>query len=85
MPVDHLASYALGIKDYAKEIGVGGIAFYAHASAGLLHIRPQINLKSPQGREQMRLLAEKSLSLVLEYGGTTTGEHGEGFATGRIY
>jgi FAD/FMN-containing dehydrogenase/Fe-S oxidoreductase len=84
VPVEHLATYALAIKAFANEIGVGGIAFYAHASAGLLHIRPQINIKSIQGREQMRLLAEKSLALVLKYGGTTTGEHGEGFARGEF-
>ena len=84
VPVEHLAAYATTIRDFGREIGVGGIAFYAHASAGLLHIRPQINLKSKQGREQMRLLAEKSLALVLEFGGTTTGEHGEGFARGEF-
>jgi len=84
VPVEHLATYALAIKAFANEIGVGGIAFYAHASAGLLHIRPQINIKSIRGREQMRLLAEKSLALVLKYGGTTTGEHGEGFARGEF-
>jgi len=84
VPVEHLATYALAIRAYANEIGVDGIAFYAHASAGLLHIRPQINIKSKRGREQMRLLAEKSLALVLKYGGTTTGEHGEGFARGEF-
>ncbi len=84
VPVEHLATYALAIKAYANEIGVGSIAFYAHASAGLLHIRPQINIKSIRGREQMRLLAEKSLALVLKYGGTTTGEHGEGFTRGEF-
>jgi FAD/FMN-containing dehydrogenase/Fe-S oxidoreductase len=84
VPVEHLATYALAIKAFANEIGVGGIAFYAHASAGLLHIRPQINIKSIRGREQMRLLAEKSLALVLKYGGTTTGEHGEGFSRGEF-
>jgi Fe-S oxidoreductase/FAD/FMN-containing dehydrogenase len=84
VPVEHLSAYAIGIRDYAAEIGVGGIAFYAHASAGLLHIRPQVNLKSKDGLRQMRLLAERSLALVKQYGGTTTGEHGEGFARGEF-
>jgi FAD/FMN-containing dehydrogenase/Fe-S oxidoreductase len=84
VPVKHLASYALGIKEYAAEIGVGAIAFYAHASAGCLHIRPQVNLKSEDGLKQMRLLAEKSLSLIQQFGGTTSGEHGEGFARGEF-
>ena len=32
----------------------------------------------------MRLLAEKSIELVLKYGGTTSGEHGEGIARGEF-
>ncbi len=84
VPVKHLASYALEIKRFANEIGVGSIAFYAHASAGCLHIRPQINLKNENGLKQMRLLAEKSLELVLKFGGTISGEHGEGIARGEF-
>jgi len=84
VPVEHLSDYVLEIKRFAEEIGVGATAFYAHASAGCLHIRPQVNLKSEAGLEQMRLLAEKSLKMVLRYGGTTSGEHGEGFARGEF-
>ena len=84
VPVEHLADYALELKAFAGEIGVGEIAFYAHASAGCLHVRPQVNLKSAEGVRQMRALAEKSLSLVIRFGGTTSGEHGEGFARGEF-
>ncbi len=84
VPVEHLAKYALEIREFAAEIGIGEIAFYAHASAGCLHIRPQVNLKSADGVRQMRSLAEKSLSLVIRYGGTTSGEHGEGIVRGEF-
>ena len=84
VPVQHLAAYALEIKRFGNEIGVGSIAFYAHASAGCLHIRPQVNLKNETGKKQMRLLAEKSLELVLKFGGTTSGEHGEGISRGEF-
>jgi FAD/FMN-containing dehydrogenase/Fe-S oxidoreductase len=84
VPVEHLAEYALEIKKFGEEIGVGEIAIYAHASAGLLHIRPVVNLKNKRGLEQMRLLAEKSLELVLRFGGTIAGEHGEGLARGEF-
>lgn len=78
VPVEHLADYALEIRRFAKELGVERTALYAHASAGCLHIRPMVSLKDPEGLRQMRLLAEKSLELVQQYGGTTSGEHGEG-------
>jgi FAD/FMN-containing dehydrogenase/Fe-S oxidoreductase len=84
VPVEHLAAYALELRDFAGEIGVGEMAFYAHASAGCLHIRPQVNLKNTEGLHQMRLLAEKSLALVTKFGGTISGEHGEGFARGEF-
>ncbi len=84
VPVEHLPAYALELRDFAGEIGVGEMAFYAHASAGCLHIRPQVNLKSSEGLRQMRQLAEKSLELVLKFNGTISGEHGEGFARGEF-
>jgi Fe-S oxidoreductase len=84
VPIEHLANYALELKEFATEIGIGEIAFYAHASAGCLHIRPRVNLKSAAGIRQMRSLAEKSLSLVMQYEGTTSGEHGEGLVRGEF-
>ena len=52
--------------------------YYAHASVGLLHIRPVVNLKSPDGVAQMRSIAEDVRDLVLKYGGAMSGEHGDG-------
>ena len=52
--------------------------YYAHASVGLLHIRPLINLKRQAGVDQMRSIAEQVRDLVLKYGGAISGEHGDG-------
>ncbi len=52
--------------------------FYAHASVGLLHIRPGVNLKTPGGRERFRAISEEVAELVLEMGGALSGEHGDG-------
>jgi Fe-S oxidoreductase len=57
---------------------------YGHASAGCLHIRPLVNLKTSEGVRQLRQIAEKSLELVVKYGGTTSGEHAEGIARGEF-
>ena len=84
VPVEHLADYALEITHFAQSIGAGETTLYAHASAGCLHIRPMVNLKIKQGIEQIRLLAEKSLELVIKYGGTISGEHGQGIARGEF-
>jgi len=51
---------------------------YAHASVGCLHIRPVLNLKKSDDVSRMRRVADRISSLALEFGGTMTGEHGDG-------
>jgi len=84
VPVQHLADYMEEISDAAQEVGVEQVALYGHASAGCLHIRPFVNQKTEQGMHQIRQLAETSTQLVIKYGGTTSGEHGEGFSRGEF-
>ncbi len=52
--------------------------FYAHASVGLLHIRPVVNMKTAQGVERFAAIAAAVADLVLEFGGALSGEHGDG-------
>jgi Fe-S oxidoreductase len=52
--------------------------YYAHAGAGELHIRPVLNLKAADGRRDLRSIAEASARLVKQYGGSLSGEHGDG-------
>lgn len=79
VPVENLADYALEFEKICRDAGTEA-AFYAHASAGCLHINPLINLKTQQGIDQMRQISQGVAALAIRYGGTTTGEHGEGFA-----
>ncbi|MBL8799714.1 MAG: FAD-binding protein, partial [Planctomycetia bacterium] len=55
-------------------------AFYGHASVGCLHIRPVLNLKDQREVWLMRRIAEQVTDLVLEFGGSFSGEHGDGLA-----
>ncbi len=82
VPVEHLADYITEIFRAAMAVGVEKVAMYAHASAGCIHVRPLVNLKSTDGVRQLRQVAEKSVQLVKKYNGTTSGEHGEGIARG---
>jgi Fe-S oxidoreductase len=56
----------------------GGI--YAHASAGCLHIRPILNLKTARGVTDLRSISEAVLALTLKLGGAMSSEHGDGLA-----
>ncbi len=55
-------------------------AYYAHASVGCLHIRPKLNLKDSADVGAMAKIADEVSSLALEFGGTISGEHGDGLA-----
>jgi FAD/FMN-containing dehydrogenase/Fe-S oxidoreductase len=55
-------------------------SFYAHAGAGCLHIRPLVNLKEGAEVRKMTRISEEVFSLVMEFGGSMSGEHGDGLA-----
>ncbi|TYP94010.1 FAD/FMN-containing dehydrogenase [Fodinibius salinus] len=54
--------------------------FYAHASVGELHLRPQIDLQQPEGIQKMKTMAGEIAELVCSYCGSLSGEHGDGRA-----
>ncbi len=56
--------------------------YYGHASVGCMHIRPLVNLKTPEGIRRMVSIASDISDLVLEYGGSMSGEHGDGIVRG---
>lgn len=77
VPVDQLSKYVDDITDLLGRLETDA-GFYGHASAGCLHIRPLINLKSKNGIKIMDELTEESFKLALKYGGVMSGEHGDG-------
>ena len=56
--------------------------YYGHAAAGCLHIRPIVNVKDPDGLRETERLAEEIAELVVEFGGSLSGEHGDGIVRG---
>ncbi len=77
-PTD-LHLYVQELTEIMSRYGVQA-SFYGHASAGLLHVRPVIDLHEPAEVLKFRNLAEEVFSLVRKYRGTFTGEHGVGMA-----
>ncbi|MFM9106212.1 MAG: FAD-binding and (Fe-S)-binding domain-containing protein, partial [Chloroflexota bacterium] len=77
VPVPHLAEYVGAVEKLVAEHGTTA-AFYAHASAGCLHIRPLINLKSVEGVRTMKEMAVAASEMAHRFGGVMSGEHGDG-------
>ena len=57
---------------------------YGHAASGELHLRPILNLKTPDDRRLFRALATEVAQLVKQYHGSLSGEHGDGRLRGEF-
>ncbi len=79
VPPEHLPEYVEEFRAVLEDHDTFA-SFYAHAGPGVLHIRPLINTKSEMGAETMEAIADDVTDLVVEYGGSVSGEHGDGRA-----
>jgi len=77
VPVEHLAEFVGAIEELVAAHGTEA-AYYAHASAGCLHIRPLVNLKTREGVVSMVEMADTAADLAHRFGGHMSGEHGDG-------
>ncbi|MGI9559136.1 MAG: FAD-binding and (Fe-S)-binding domain-containing protein [Thermodesulfobacteriota bacterium] len=77
VPVPSLAPYVKDISSVFSSLGLEA-GFYAHASAGCLHIRPLLDLSTRKGADLMEEVSDAALGLALKHGGVMSGEHGDG-------
>jgi FAD/FMN-containing dehydrogenase/Fe-S oxidoreductase len=79
IPVERLGGFVREVEKILSAHGTEG-GMYAHASAGCLHIRPVLDLKTTRGVASLRAISEAVLSLTLSLGGALSSEHGDGLA-----
>jgi FAD/FMN-containing dehydrogenase/Fe-S oxidoreductase len=79
VPLQHLASYIRDVYDVCHRHGADVVA-YAHASVGLLHVKPLLDLRDAEDIERMKVISTDCLERVMHYGGSWSGEHGDGLA-----
>ena len=77
VPPERLPDYIAEFGDLMQSLDTRA-GYYAHASVGLLHIRPMVDLKDAAEIAKMRFIAEAVRDLVMKYGGAISGEHGDG-------
>jgi Fe-S oxidoreductase len=93
-PVSFVEDCAVELKDLGaftdrltqvfRKHGTDG-TWYAHASVGLLHVRPVLNLKEEVGVTALRAIAEEAFDIVAEYKGSHSGEHGDGLVRSEFH
>lgn len=77
VPVKNLFDYFSDVQALMAELEVGCV-YYGHASVGLIHIRPELDLATEEGKQLFRTIAERNSKLVKKYRGAISGEHGDG-------
>ena len=77
VPLEVLPDYVADVQQVCASYNQP-VSLFAHAGAGLLHIRPLHDLRNPQDRDQLKAIQDRAFELVVQYGGSWSGEHGDG-------
>lgn len=54
------------------------VTFYAHASVGVIHVQPLLDLRQAEDIQNLKNITDDTFDLVVKYGGSWSGEHGDG-------
>jgi Fe-S oxidoreductase len=74
---EKLGSYLRDLRKLMNEFNYQG-AFYGHFGHGCLHTRISFDLESENGIRKYSDFIERAADLVISYGGSLSGEHGDG-------
>lgn len=77
IPSEHLPEYIDQVLKICDKHQTKA-AMYAHASVGVIHVRPILDLRLAEDIERLKLIAEDTFELVMKYKGSWSGEHGDG-------
>lgn len=77
VPPEHLAAY---IREFRALLDGAGVAYgmFGHVDAGVLHVRPALDLARPDHVPLVRDISDAVVALTRKYGGVLWGEHGKG-------
>lgn len=83
VPPDAVPAFVVAIDELLRDANTEAV-FYAHAAAGCLHIRPRFDLSDPEERAVALAVQRDAVQLAVSFGGTSTGEHGDGRARSHL-
>ncbi|MCD6007946.1 FAD-binding and (Fe-S)-binding domain-containing protein [Halomonas sp. IOP_31] len=83
VPPDQVGDYVRDLKELYKKYDYVG-SMYGHFGQGCIHSRINFELQSQAGVEKYRRFAQEAADLVVSYGGSLSGEHGDGQARGEL-
>ena len=77
VPPENLAAY---IREFRALLDAEGLSYgmFGHVDAGVLHVRPALDLTRPEHAALVRRISDAVVALTRKYGGVLWGEHGKG-------
>ncbi|MCW7940701.1 dimethylmenaquinone methyltransferase [Streptomyces hygroscopicus] len=84
VPPDRLGDYLRDLKNLFDEFGYDHPSLYGHFGQGCVHTRIPFALTTAEGVADFRRFVERAADLVTSYGGSLSGEHGDGQARGEL-
>lgn len=84
VPPAKLGAYLRDLRALYDRYGYKG-AFYGHFGDGCLHTRIDFDPETAEGLKQWRAFMDDAADLVVRYGGSLSGEHGDGQARAELF
>ncbi|MDX3774730.1 FAD-binding and (Fe-S)-binding domain-containing protein [Chromatiaceae bacterium AAb-1] len=78
VPPENLADF---IMEFRALLDAHGLQYgmFGHVDAGVLHVRPALDLCDPEQEKLLRVISDQVVALTARYGGLMWGEHGKGY------
>ncbi|MBE1287296.1 MAG: FAD-binding protein [Alteromonadaceae bacterium] len=78
VPPENLADFIIEFRDLldSHKLDYG---MFGHVDAGVLHVRPALDMNDPQQEVLLKQISDQVVALVAKYGGLMWGEHGKGY------
>jgi FAD/FMN-containing dehydrogenase/Fe-S oxidoreductase len=83
VPPEKLGAYLRNLQALVQEFGYI-MPIYGHFGQGCIHTRMSYDFRSVQGVKAYREFIDRAADIVLEFGGSLSGEHGDGQSRGAL-
>jgi len=78
VPPENLADFIGEFRALLDGYGLN-YGMFGHVDAGVLHVRPALDMCDPEQEKLLRTLSDEVVKLTAKYGGLMWGEHGKGY------
>ncbi|MEU0245530.1 FAD-linked oxidase C-terminal domain-containing protein [Streptomyces sp. NPDC006235] len=84
VPPERLGDYLRDLRKLFGEFDYDRPSLYGHFGQGCVHTRIPFELRTAEGAAGFRRFVERAADLVSSYGGSLSGEHGDGQSRGEL-